>query len=139
MQENPKRPGSRSHARYEMYKSATTLGEARNLLRDGSWTEKDACWDLNRGYLKIFPQSMHLNTRYVAAEDTPEEWPEEWKVMKGVPVYKGVGDPSAPDNYRMVMVSDFAQSVLGGVMLARLESVVAEFGMEIQNGGIIDF
>ena len=55
MQENPKRPGSRSHARYEMYKSATTLGEARNLLRDGSWTEKDACWDLNRGYLKIFP------------------------------------------------------------------------------------
>ncbi len=26
MQENPKRPGSRSHARYEMYKSATTLG-----------------------------------------------------------------------------------------------------------------
>ncbi|MEC7281693.1 MAG: hypothetical protein VXU50_06480, partial [Verrucomicrobiota bacterium] len=84
MQENPKRPGSRSHARYEMYKSATTLGEARDLLRNGSWMEKDACWDLNRGYLKIFPQSMHLNIRYVTAEDTPEEWPEEWKVMKGV-------------------------------------------------------
>ena len=93
-------------------------------------------WDLDRGYLKIFPQSMHLNIRYVTAEDTPEEWPEEWKVMKGVPVYKGVGDPSAPDNYRMVMVGDFAQSVLGGVMLSRLESVVAEFGMEIQNGGV---
>ncbi|MEC7280596.1 MAG: reverse transcriptase domain-containing protein, partial [Verrucomicrobiota bacterium] len=136
MQENPKRPGSRSHARYEMYKSATTLEEARNLLRDGSWTEKDVSWDLDRGYLKIFPQSMHLNIRYVTAEDTPEEWPEEWKVMKGVPVYKGVGDPSAPDNYRMVMVGDFAQSVLGGVMLSRLESVVAEFGMEIQNGGV---
>ena len=36
----------------------------------------------------------------------------------------------------MVMVGDFAKSVLGGVMLSRLEPVVAEFGMEIQNGGV---
>ena len=41
-----------------------------------------------------------------------------------------------PDNYRMIMVGDFAQSVLGGVMLARLESIIAEFGLEIQSGGV---
>ena len=124
------------YARYEMYKKASTLVEARDLVGDAAWTEGDVTWDLDRGYLRIFPQSMQLNTEYVAAEDTPEEWPEEWKVMKGVPVYKGVGDPSVPDNYRMIMVGDFAQSVLGGVMLARLESVIAEFGLEIQSGGV---
>ena len=82
-----------------------------------------------------FPQSMQMSTVFVAAADSPEEWPEEWKCMKGVPVYKGEGDPSVPDNYRMIMVGDFAQSVLGGVMLARLETIVAEFGLETQSGG----
>ena len=134
MQENPKIPGKPSHARYEVYKRASSLAEARELLGDG-WDEDDVAWDFSRGYLRVFPQSMQMNTVFVAAADSPEEWPEEWKCMKGVPVYKGEGDPSVPDNYRMIMVGDFAQSVLGGVMLARLETIVAEFGLETQSGG----
>ena len=77
MQENPKRPGTKSYARYEMYKKASSLVEARGLVGDAAWEEGDVAWDLDRGYLRIFPQSMQLNTEYVAAEDTPEEWPEK--------------------------------------------------------------
>ena len=75
MQENPKIPGKPSHARYEKYKCASSLAEARELLGDG-WDEDDNSWDFNRGYLRIFPQSMQLNTAFVAAGDSPEEWPE---------------------------------------------------------------
>ena len=49
-------------------------------------------------------------------------------------LYKGKGCTAEPDNYRMIIMGDFAQSILGGVMLLRLRTVLAEFGIEEQMG-----
>ena len=78
MQDNPKDPGPdrASHARYETYKKATTLSEARQMV-GASWTtaemRKDLKWDMERGFLRIFPHSTEDNLTYVDAPDTPEE------------------------------------------------------------------
>ena len=46
-QENPKRPGSQSHARYEKYKAATTLSEFRSL----GGSAADFKYDSAHGYV----------------------------------------------------------------------------------------
>lgn len=48
-QENPKRPGSKSHGRYEKYKSATSLEE----LLDLGGTKGDYNHDLKKGYIVL--------------------------------------------------------------------------------------
>ena len=45
---NPKRVGSASHTRYELYKGATTVGEAR----DGSMQSMDLMLDIDKGFAK---------------------------------------------------------------------------------------
>ena len=88
MQDNPKDPGPdrASHARYEKYKTATTLSEARQLV-GASWTtaemRKDLKWDMERGFLRVFPHSTEVNLENVDAPDTPEEWPKDWQYMRG--------------------------------------------------------
>ena len=58
MQDNPKDPGPdrASHTRYETYKKATTLSEARRMV-GASWTvaemRKDLKWDMERGFLRV--------------------------------------------------------------------------------------
>ena len=139
MQDNPKDPGPdrASHTRYETYKKATTLSEARRMV-GASWTvaemRKDLKWDMERGFLRVFPHSTEENLAYVDAPDMPEEWPEDWQYMRGKLLYKGKGSTAEPDNYRMIIMGDFAQSILGGVMLQRLRTVLAEFGIEEQMG-----
>lgn len=44
-----KRPGSKSHLRYEKYSKAKTVGEA---LRFGTYPA-DWCWDLERGFIRV--------------------------------------------------------------------------------------
>jgi len=44
-----KKPGSKSHVRYEQYSTAKNVGDA---LKKGSWPA-DWCWDLERGYIKV--------------------------------------------------------------------------------------
>merc|ERR1719356_254723 len=44
-----KRPGSKSHIRYEKYSNAKTVGEA---LEYGSYPA-DWCWDYERGFIKV--------------------------------------------------------------------------------------
>ncbi len=54
-EENPKLPGSASHARYEQYKHASTYQSA---IRDGA-LHADIRHDLQRGYLQIWTNSLH--------------------------------------------------------------------------------
>ena len=49
LQENPKRRNCKSWRRYEQYKSATTLGQARDL----GATKDDLVWDFERGFLEF--------------------------------------------------------------------------------------
>ena len=49
VQENPKRTGSKSHARFERYKSAKTLGQLYSL----GGTKADFKYDLNKRFVKI--------------------------------------------------------------------------------------
>jgi hypothetical protein len=44
-----KRPGTKSHVRYEKYSQGKTVGETFEL---GSWPA-DWCWDIERGYIKV--------------------------------------------------------------------------------------
>ena len=94
MQENPKDPDHKSYARYEKYKQATKLSEARQLVGE-SWTiaemRADLKWDMDRGFLRIFPNSTAVNLEYVEAPNTPEEWPKDWQYMRGKLLYKGKG------------------------------------------------
>jgi hypothetical protein len=44
-----KRPGTKSHVRYENYSKGQTVGQSFEL---GSWPV-DWCWDIERGYIKV--------------------------------------------------------------------------------------
>ena len=46
---NPKRVGSASHTRYELYKGATTVGEAR----DAGMQSMDLKLDIDKGFAKV--------------------------------------------------------------------------------------
>ena len=48
-QENPKKEGSSSWDRYEVYKGATTMGE----LWQGKHNTGDLSWDYQRGYMRF--------------------------------------------------------------------------------------
>ena len=65
-QENPKLAGCMSAARYTAYCAATTHAEALVL----GATANDLRWDLDHGYLQIFPGS--LRTAPHPAEGTAE-------------------------------------------------------------------
>lgn len=55
---NPKRPGFKAHARYEVYSAATTLVEYHELLTEAGIEKKyarpDLRYDEEHGHLKIF-------------------------------------------------------------------------------------
>ena len=51
LQENPKKVGSKSHARYEVYKAANTLAEFVEL----GGTRADIKYDMERGFLTLLP------------------------------------------------------------------------------------
>lgn len=55
---NPKRPGFKAHARYEIYSTATTLAEYYELLSEAEVEKKysrpDLRYDEEHGHLKIF-------------------------------------------------------------------------------------
>lgn len=46
---NPKKPGSASHTRYQLYEVGKTIGD---FLRAGG-TTADVAWDIERGFVKI--------------------------------------------------------------------------------------
>ena len=52
--QNPKRPGTKSHARYEQYKSSKTLDES---LWFGTF--EDIVYDYHAGFLTILPEPCH--------------------------------------------------------------------------------
>lgn len=52
---NPKRPGFKAHARYELYCGATTLEEYLETA-DKKFAKADLRYDEEHGYLKIFDE-----------------------------------------------------------------------------------
>ena len=54
---NPKRAGKKAHARYELYKEATTLEEYFAIIDENeikrAVAKADLRYDLSKGYLKI--------------------------------------------------------------------------------------
>ena len=67
LQENPKTVGTACYGRYESYKAATTVAEARRL---GASTA-DLRWDRERGYLEQMPTQR--DDRDVEAKDEGDE------------------------------------------------------------------
>lgn len=56
---NPKRNGSKAHARYEIYSQATTVREYLDLMQDDEvrkYAKADLRYDEEKGYLKIFDE-----------------------------------------------------------------------------------
>ncbi len=51
--ENPKKPGTKAHERYEKYKKATTLKKAREL----GATREDLIFDGDRGFMKVVQEA----------------------------------------------------------------------------------
>ena len=71
LQKNPKRFGTKSYQRYELYKNATTLNEMFEIMRNkkdkgtsdktcNHNTQCDIEWDISRGYI-LFPEHENSN------------------------------------------------------------------------------
>ena len=67
-QYNPKRPGTASYLRYEMYKSATTKHEFHMF----GGTSADLLWDRKKGYITVCDSADSMDTdNFAAADDDP--------------------------------------------------------------------
>ena len=67
-QDNPKRPGTASYLRYEMYKSANTKHEFHML----GGTSADLLWDRKKGYITVCDSADSMDTdNFAAADDDP--------------------------------------------------------------------
>ena len=64
-QNNPKRPGTASYLRYEMYKSANTKNEFHLL----GGTSADLLWDRKKGYITVCDSADSMDTDNLAAAD----------------------------------------------------------------------
>ena len=64
-QSNPKRPGTASYLRYEMYKSANTKNEFHLL----GGTSADLLWDRKKGYITVCDSADSMDTDNFAADD----------------------------------------------------------------------
>ena len=64
-QNNPKRPGTASYLRYEMYKSANTKHEFHML----GGTSADLLWDRKKGYITVCDSADSMDTDNLAAAD----------------------------------------------------------------------
>jgi hypothetical protein len=64
-QSNPKRPGTASYLRYEMYKSANTKHEFHLL----GGTSADLLWDRKKGYITVCDSADSMDTDNFAAAD----------------------------------------------------------------------
>ena len=131
VQENPKTPGSGSHARYNLYKRAQTLTRALQL----GAIPGDLAWDLQRGFYSIFPEPLQRPVSWVDTPDTEEQWVPDWSTLRCTLLYKGSGKPlNQLSSWRSIMVMHSFASLLGGIMNTRLQSVQTRHGPEPQNG-----
>ena len=64
-QNNPKRPGTASYLRYEMYKSASTKAEFHML----GGTSADLLWDRKKGYITVCDSADSMDTDNFADAD----------------------------------------------------------------------
>ena len=64
-QNNPKRPGTASYLRYEMYKSASTKTEFHML----GGTSADLLWDRKKGYITVCDSADSMDTDNFADAD----------------------------------------------------------------------
>ena len=64
-QNNPKRPGTASYLRYEMYKSANTKHEFHML----GGTSADLLWDRKKGYITVCDSADSMDTDNFADAD----------------------------------------------------------------------
>lgn len=55
--------------------------------------------------------------------------PKAWRTLKVVPLFKGKGAPTDPDNYRALAVGHPIAKLAMGALTQRLETVSAERGL----------
>jgi len=80
---NPKRVGSKSHARFEHYKTSKTVGDF--VAKGGTFG--DLAWDSARGFISIAGYTPKMVEKKAKAEKKPED-------PKGQPTASSA--PSAP-------------------------------------------
>ena len=140
-QENPKRRGSQSEARYASYYVATTHAEALEL---GARPE-DLAWDLGKGYLQIFPDSLLAAPNARAEGETTEVHGveatsepisallKEFARMR-LKLLPKKGDLRDLNNWRGIMLLDAASKIISMIINDRLQRLLKEVGIEEQNG-----
>ena len=129
LQDNPKRLGSASRDRYQLYKSAQTLTEA---LERGAW-EGDLTWDGERNFYQIFPEPLRRPLNWTASPSTVGQWVPDWNMLRCVLIYKGSGKPlDKMKSWRSIMLMHALASILAGILQRRIQSVSERCGMEPQ-------
>jgi exonuclease III len=139
--ENPK--GGLSKDRYALYCGAATYADAIGLGMKSGVKSGDALYDLNHGYLQIFPDSLRVETLVEEDEDVeggsdPGAGPvtallEEFARMR-LKMLPKKGDLRDLNNWRGIMLLDAASKVISMVVNSRLQRLLKEVGIEEQNG-----
>ena len=56
--DNPKRPGSKAHARFERYRNQMTVAEYERACENAPRSQDaliDITWDVSHGYIRLLP------------------------------------------------------------------------------------
>ena len=139
--ENPK--SGLSKDRYAGYCGAETYAEAIGLGMKSGVKRGDAYYDLDHGYLQIFPDSLRVET--LVAEDAEEEdgtEPGEGPVTALLKEFASMrlkmlpkkGDLRDLNNWRGIMLLDAVSKIISMVINGRLQRLLKEVGIEEQNG-----
>jgi hypothetical protein len=133
--ENPKR--GESEDSYARYCVAATFSEAVEL----GATRADLNWDLDHGYLQIFPDSMRVEMPADTTEGGGEERQAEPTtallkefVRMRLKILPKKGDLRDLNNWRGIMLLDAASKVVSMIINSRLQLLLKVVGIEEQNG-----
>ena len=138
-QVNPKRAGATCRERYEGYKSSATIAEAVANGASGA----DISHDLKYGFLKLHdPYFAARGEPGVAASDAGALVYEDWLSAR-LKLLPKKGDLTLCKNWRAICLLDVASKVFSTVLVARMQRVMEEEGLESQTGfrglrGVID-
>ena len=129
-QRNPKQQESKSHDRYEQYKSSRTCAEA---LQNGA-SLNDLNHDFKHNFLFLHdPTTTPRDEPMQISDDSLGVMYEEWKISR-MKLLPKKGDLSLCKNWRAICLLDVASKVLSSIVAARTQSVQLTQGMEEQAG-----
>ena len=132
--ENPKQRGSASRDRYAAYCIAATHKEA---IERGA-LPGDLAYDLKKGYLQIFPDSLRVDDVTEVPTQVTSAPPvtallNEFARMR-LKMLPKKGDLRNLSNLRGIMLLDAASKILAMIINDRLQRLLKEVGLEEQNG-----